>query len=79
MAERIALTNRIGAILATLGVDDYNPLRRDRRQHLEELRTALGTPIPEHAKARIVRLLDRLELVLRQVQQLESAEMTPWR
>jgi transposase len=72
IAERIALTNRIGAILATLGVDDYNPLRRDRRQHLEELRTALGTPIPEHAKARIVRLLDRLELVLRQVQQVES-------
>lgn len=53
-------------------MDDYNPLRRDRRQHLEELRTALGTPIPEHAKARIVRLLDRLELVLRQVQQVES-------
>lgn len=26
--ERIVLTNRIGAILATLGIDDYNPLRR---------------------------------------------------
>src|SRR5829696_4366428 len=27
MAERIALTNRIGAILATLGVEGFNPLR----------------------------------------------------
>ncbi|MCQ4189289.1 IS110 family transposase, partial [Methylocystis suflitae] len=47
--ERIMLTNRIGAILATLGIDDYNPLRRDRRVRLEALRTALDQPLPEHA------------------------------
>ena len=39
------LTNRIGAILATLGIDDYNPLRRDRRVRLEALRTALDHPL----------------------------------
>ena len=69
--ERIALTNRIGATLATLGVDDYNPLRRDRRIRLEALRTAAGKPLPEHAKAKIVRIIERLELVLAQIAALE--------
>ena len=34
VAERVSLVNRIGAVLATLGVRDYNPLRRDRRERL---------------------------------------------
>jgi transposase len=72
VAERIGLTNRIGAILATLGVEGYTPLRRDRRQRLEEVRTALGTPIPDNAKARILRLIERLELVLKQLHAVES-------
>jgi transposase len=72
MAERIALTNRIGAILATLGIEGYQPLRRDRREQVEQARTALDTPIPQNAKARILRLIDRLELVLNQLQAVES-------
>ena len=52
MAERVSLVNRIGAVLATLGVGDYNPLRRDRRARLESLRTALGDPLPPHARAK---------------------------
>jgi transposase len=55
VAERISLVNRVGAVLATLGVRDYNPLRRDRRARLEALRTALGDPLPPHARARILR------------------------
>src|SRR5215213_864475 len=42
VAERVELVNRIGAVLATLGVRDYDPLRRDRRERLATLRTALG-------------------------------------
>src|SRR5271167_3957351 len=41
--------NRIGAILATLGVSDYNPLLRNRGRRLAELRTALGEPLPVNA------------------------------
>ena len=63
VADRISLVNRIAAVLATLGVRDYNPVRRDRRARLEALRTALGDPLPPHARARILRILDRLELV----------------
>jgi transposase len=72
VAERIALTNRIGGILTTLGVEGYDPLRRDRRDRLDQLRTALGTPLPAHAEARILRMLDRLELVLGQISVLET-------
>src|SRR6202158_3813319 len=71
VAERVSLVNRIGAVLATLGVRDYNPLRRDRRARLEEVGTALGGPLPRHAGARILRMLDRLELVYAQIAELE--------
>jgi transposase len=46
VAERVGLVNRIGAVLATLGAGEYKPLRRDRRQRLGELRTALGIRCP---------------------------------
>jgi transposase len=72
IAERIGLTNRIGAILATLGVEEFDPLRRDRRVRVAEVRTALGEPIPENARARILRLIERLELVLDQIRTVES-------
>jgi len=72
IAERISLTNSIGAILATLGTGEYNPLRRDRWQRLEELRTALDTPLPPHARSKIIRLIGRLELVLEQIAQIDQ-------
>jgi len=71
ISERIALTSRIGAVLATLGVGDYNPLLQNRRRRLAELRTGLGEPLPPHAHAKIERLLARLELVLSQIAELE--------
>jgi transposase len=71
--ERTALCNKIDGVLATLGAAGYRPLRRDRRVRLEELRTPEGGPLPANAKARIGRLLDRLELVMRQIAELEAA------
>lgn len=71
VGERVAIANAISAILATLGVRDYNALRHDRRQRLDDLRTALGEPLPPQARARIERMLDRLELVLTQIAALE--------
>jgi transposase len=71
VAERVCLTNRIGAVLATLGADEYNPLLKNRRRRLTDLRTGLGEPIPPNALAKIERLLTRLELVLAQIAELE--------
>ena len=73
VAERVGVANRISAILATLGAGEYNPLRRDRRQRLDELRTALGDSLPMHARAKIARMLDRLELLLIQITELEQS------
>lgn len=72
VSERTGLVNRIGAVLATLGLSDYNPLRRDRHRRLGELRTAVGAPLPPYARAKITRMLLRLELVLAQVAELDQ-------
>ena len=61
IAERVSLVNRVGAILATLGTGDFNPLLRTRRQRLDELRTASDQPLPAHARAKIIRLLSMAE------------------
>ena len=71
LSDRVGLTNRIGAVLATLGVNDYNPLLQSRRRRLAELQTGLDEPIPPNALAKIERLLARLELVLAQIAELE--------
>jgi transposase len=73
ITERLAITNKIDGVLATLGVGGYRPLRRDRRERLEALRRPGGGPLPAHARARLARLLDRLELVLEQIGVLEEA------
>jgi transposase len=71
ISERVGLVNRITAVLATLGVSDYNPLLRNRHHRLAELRAGLGKRLPLNAHAKIVRLLVRLELVLAQIAVLE--------
>src|SRR3954447_1919999 len=69
---RVAIVNRIAAVLTVLGAGEYNPLRRDGRERLGQLRTALDQPLPPHARAQIERLLDRLDLVCKQVADLEA-------
>jgi transposase len=72
VAERIAHVNRIKGLLFAQGIADYAPLRRDRRQRLEQLTTGDGRPLPAHLKAQISRELDRLELTLRQLKAVEA-------
>jgi transposase len=69
--ERRSIVNKIGGILATLGVKGYKALRRDRREQLNCARQPNGEPIPPQAKARIERLLDRLELVMKLIERVE--------
>jgi transposase len=65
--------NRIKGFLFSQGVSGYQPLRRDRRQRLEELQTGDGRALPQHLKALINRELDRLELLLKQIKTVEAA------
>ena len=71
-AERVRHVNRIKGLLFAQGISDYEPLRRKRRERLEELRTGDGRPLPQHLKAQIGRELDRLEVILQQIRSVET-------
>jgi transposase len=70
-AERVAHVNRIKGLLFSQGIE-YEPLHRNRRQRLEELRTGDGRVLPDHLKRQISRELDRLELLLEQIKTVEA-------
>ena len=70
--ERISHVNGIKGLLFGQGVSGYEPLRRDRRKRLEELKTGDGRPLPAHLKMQIGRELDRLELLVEQLKAVEA-------
>lgn len=72
LGERIQHTNRIKGLLFSQGVTDYEPLRRDRRERLETLRTGDGRKLPAQMKRQIQRELDRLEMLLDQIKAVEA-------
>jgi transposase len=72
LKERIEHVNRIKGLLASQGVTNYHPLRRDRRQRLDELQTRDGRPLPAHLKSEILREIERVELVLRHITEVEG-------
>ena len=71
--ERIRHVNRIKGLLFGQGVSGYEPLRRDRRACLEALVTGDGRPLPPAMKAQISRELDRIELLIVQIKDIEKA------
>ncbi len=72
ISERVLHVNRIKGLLFSQGVSGYEPLRRNRRQRLDELKTGDDRPLPKHLKAQIGRELDRLELLLEQIKAVET-------
>ena len=51
VAERVRHVNRIKGLLFSQGVGGYQPLRRDRRERLAQLRTGDGRALPRHLRA----------------------------
>src|SRR5260221_3763431 len=76
VGERVRHVNRIKGRLSDQGVFGYEPLRKTRRDRLEDLRTGDGRPLPVHLKAQIIRELDRLELLLEQLKTVEAERDT---
>jgi transposase len=72
VGERTCHVNRIKGLLFAQGITGYEPLGRDRRHRLEELRTGDGRAMPEHLKGQIRRELDRLELVIAQIKEVQA-------
>jgi transposase len=72
IVDRVRHVNRVKGLLFSQGIAGYEPLRRDRRERLDELKTGDCRPLPAHFKAQICRELDRLELLLKQIKAVEA-------
>nr|WP_281035203.1 IS110 family transposase [Mesorhizobium tamadayense] len=72
MRERIRESNRIRGLLAAQGIGGYDPLHRNRRAALAGLTTGDGRPLGSQLKKELMRALDRLELIMAQIAQVEA-------
>ena len=72
ITERTRHVNRIKGLLFSQGIRGYEPLRRDRRARLEDLRTGDGRLLAGHLRTQIIRELDRLELLQQQIKVVEA-------
>ena len=70
--ERIEHVNRIKGLLASQGIFGCEPMHKDFRNRFEGLRTGDGRPLGLWLKAEILRELDRIDLVLRQIATVEA-------
>lgn len=72
LKERIAHSNRIIGLLHGQGIRDVNPFDRNFRASLEQLRTGDGRELPPRLKAELARQHERLCLVSKHLQQVET-------
>jgi transposase len=70
--ERVRHVNRIKGLCATQGIYDYQPLKANRLERLDELRTGDGNPLPERLRNEIGRQLERLKLLLELIGTVEA-------
>jgi transposase len=70
--ERIRHVNRVKGLLSGQGIVDYEPLERDRRARLDEMKTGDGRPLPPRLKAELLREIEVIELLLRQIADVEA-------
>ena len=54
------------------GQPTYEPLRRDRRKQLDELRTGDGRPLPSQLKTELLRQIEVIKLLVRQIAEVEA-------
>lgn len=70
--ERTALTNVIKALLKLHGIFDLEPRADDFDAAFAAVTTACGEPLPPRARREVERLTERLGLILRQVEAVET-------
>jgi transposase len=72
VAERTRLSNRIGGLLANQGTAGFDPLKKGARQALDALRSGDGRELAPHLRTTIVRILQRLALLVEQIKAAEA-------
>src|ERR1700749_362551 len=71
LKERIQHTNRIKGLLSGQGIRGDDPLKPERLDRLDALRTGDGRPLPDRLKAEIRRELARIDVVATQLATVE--------
>jgi transposase len=72
LQEKVRHVNRIKGLLAGQGITDYDPVHKDRRTRLAALKTGDGQPFPVRLKAELLREIELLELLERQIADVAS-------
>ncbi len=75
VGERTRLINAMKADLTRLGICNFNPKQRNAAKQLESLRTAEGAAIPANTLAKLLRDMERLQLVVAQIKAIEAARL----
>lgn len=70
--ERTALINRLKACLIRFGIRTFNPKLKKAAEHLSQLTTPEGVPLPPNTLAELDRDLARLRLVKEQIKAIET-------
>jgi transposase len=70
--ERTAHGNRIKGLLKTQGIMDFDPRAADASTRLDKIVTGDGRPLGPCLKREIMRELERLALVMQQIDQVEA-------
>ena len=73
LRSRIQEINRIKGLLFAQGIRDFEPLDKSRRAKLDLLRTGDGRALLPCLKGEICRAFDRLEVILSQLDEVETA------
>jgi transposase len=75
VGEQTRIVNRMKAALSRLGIRNFNPKLKKAAQHLEDLRTPEGQPIPPNTLAELRRDMERRRLIGDQIRQIEDARL----
>ncbi|HKB21293.1 MAG TPA: IS110 family transposase [Methyloceanibacter sp.] len=75
VGERTCIINRMKATLTRLGIRNFNPKLKKAAERLEHVRTPEGEPIPPNTLAELHRDMQRRQLVMEQIRQIEKARL----
>jgi transposase len=75
VGERTCIINRMKATLTRLGIRNFNFKLKKAAECLEQVRTPGGEPIPPNTLAELHRDMERRQLVMEQIRQIEKARL----
>jgi transposase len=75
VTEQTRIVNQIKAILTRFGMRSFRPKLRKAEEHLRDLRTAEGTPLPENTRTELHRHFARLRMVRDQIRAIEKERL----